>query len=167
MEILGSSVKLISTDSADIDRIIEFEKLNKTFVHQYSKTRHESLLNEKDCLHLSVKRTADNELLGHLIAFGLDDITKILEFRRIVINKKGKGYGREAISLLKKLCFEVLGFHRLWLDVYDDNTRAIALYESQGFVLEGTLRDNIKSKTGFRSQRIYSMLENEYKASFH
>lgn len=97
-----------------------------------------------------------------MIIFGLLNNNKALEFRRITINEKGLGFGREAIRLLKHLCFEKLGFHRLWLDVYDDNDRAIKLYESEGFIKEGTLRDNIKTKTGFRSQRIYSMLENEY-----
>lgn len=65
---------------------------------------------------------------------------------------------------MKQICFEILGFHRLWLDVYDDNERAIKLYESEGFVKEGILRDNIRTESGYRSQRIYSMLENEYTA---
>ncbi|MEO6902846.1 MAG: GNAT family protein [Bacteroidia bacterium] len=51
----------------------------------------------------------------------------------------------------------------MWFDVYDDNDRAIKLYESEGFVKEGTLRDNVITKNGYRSQRIYSMIENEYK----
>ena len=72
--------------------------------------------------------------------------------------------GREAIKLLKQFCFEKLKFHRLWLDVYDNNDRAIRLYESEGFVKEGVLRDCIKTGDGFRSQRIYSMLADEYKA---
>ena len=42
------------------------------------------------------------------------------------------------------------------------NDRAIKLYESEGFIKEGTLRDNIKTDNGYRSQRIYSMIENEY-----
>ena len=72
------------------------------------------------------------------------------------------GFGRESVRLLKQICFEKLKFHRLWLDVYDDNERAIKLYESEGFIKEATLRDNVKTEKGYRSQRIYSMLENEY-----
>ena len=98
-----------------------------------------------------------------MILFGLSNPNKVLEFRRITINEKGLGFGREAIRLLKQLCFELFHFHRLWLDVYDDNERAINLYESEGFVKEGILRENIKSESGYRSQRIYSMLENEYR----
>lgn len=163
IELRGNKIKLINTDLSDIDNIIEFEKTNSQFVHQYSKDKHLALLKEKDCLHLSVKRLDNNKLIGHMIIFGLCNNNKVLEFRRITINEKGLGFGREAIRLLKQFCFEKLKFHRLWLDVYDDNDRAIKLYETEGFIREGILRDNIKTEKGYRSQRIYSLLENEYK----
>ncbi len=98
-----------------------------------------------------------------MIIFGVGNHNKVLEFRRITLNEKGLGFGRDAIRLLKQLCLEKLRFHRLWFDVYDDNDRAIKLYESEGFIKEGTLRDNIKTDNGYRSQRIYSMIEDEYK----
>jgi hypothetical protein len=40
----------------------------------------------------------------------------------------------------------------------DGNTRAIKLYESEGFIKESVLRENTKTEQGFRSQRIYAML---------
>jgi len=163
IEITGNRIRLINTVVSDIDRIIEFEKNNKQFVHQYSKDKHIALLTDDDCLHLSIKHKDNNQLIGHMIIFGICNHNKVLEFRRITINEKGLGFGRDAIRLLKQLCFEKLRFHRLWFDVYDDNDRAIKLYESEGFVKEGTLRDNIKTENGYRSQRIYSMIENEYK----
>ncbi|MBI9039628.1 MAG: GNAT family N-acetyltransferase [Bacteroidales bacterium] len=165
IEITGDRIRLINTVVSDIARIIEFEKNNKQFVHQYSKDKHIALLTDDDCLHLSIKHIDNNLLMGHMIIFGFCNHNKVLEFRRITINEKGLGFGRDAIRLLKQLCFEKLRFHSLWFDVYDDNDRAIKLYESEGFVKEGTLRDNIKADNGYRSQRIYSMIENEYKPS--
>jgi len=159
----GDKIKLVNTVAADIDMIIGFEKQNGQFVHHYSKEKHLALLNDDDCIHLSIRNLDCDSLIGHLILFGQNSKDKVLEFRRITIAEKGKGYGREAIVLIKKFCFEELGFHRLWLDVYDDNQRAIKLYESEGFVKEGVLRENIKTDDGYRSLRIYSMLENEYK----
>lgn len=162
IKLTGNNIRITNTISSDIDTIIEFENINKPFVHQYSREKHKSLLKDNDCLHLSIKRLDNERLIGHMIIFGLCNHNKVLEFRRITINEKGLGFGREAIRLLKYLCFEKLKFHRLWLDVYDDNYRAIKLYESEGFIKEGTLRENIKANTGYRSQRIYSMIENEY-----
>lgn len=164
IELTGDKIRIMNTQSQDLECITEFEAKNKQFVNQYSQDKHLALLNDKDCLHLSVRRRDNDKLAGHILIFGLMDQNKVLEFRRITINEKGLGFGREAIRLLKQLCFEKLGSHRLWLDVYDDNDKAIKLYESEGFVKEGTLRENIKTETGYRSQRIYSMLENEYEA---
>jgi len=163
----GDHIKLTNTIAQDIDMIMEFENSNSRFVHQYPRDKHMTLLKDKDCLHLSIKRLDNDRLVGHMIVFGLCNHNKVLEFRRITINEKGLGFGREAVKLLKQFCFEKLLFHRLWLDVYDDNEKAVKLYESEGFIREGTLRDNIKTDYGFRSQRIYSMLENEYQPVQH
>lgn len=162
IDLQGNKIKLTNSLPSEIDKIIKFENLNKEFVHHYSREKHLALLIDSDCLHLSVRRMDNNNLVGHMILFGIDSNNNVLEFRRLTINEKGKGYGRNAIQLLKKLCFEKLKFHRLWLDVYDDNERAIKLYESEGFVQEALLRENIKTENGYRSQRIYSILETEY-----
>jgi RimJ/RimL family protein N-acetyltransferase len=167
IDITGARIRLINTIASDVDRIIEFEKSNKQFVHQYPKEKHIALLTDDDCLHLSIKNLDNNQLMGYMIIFGIFNHNKVLEFRRIVINEKGAGFGRDSIRLLKQLCFEKLRFHRLWFDVYEDNDSAIKLYESEGFVKEGTLRDTIKTDNGYRSQRIYSMIKNEYKATYN
>jgi len=75
---------------------------------------------------------------------------------------RGKGIGRECLQLICRYCFEIKGFHKLWLDVFEDNERAIKLYVSAGFQQEGRLRDEILGENGFRSLLIFSMLEDEY-----
>lgn len=162
VNLTGNKIRLVNTIASDVDRIINFETSNNQFVHRYPKDKHLLLLKDSDCLHLSIRRIDNNDLVGHMILLGIDSVHKVLEYRRLAINEKGFGYGRDAVQLLKKLCFEKLKFHRLWFDVYDDNERAIGLYESEGFVQEALLRENIKSENGYRSQRIYSMLEDEY-----
>jgi diamine N-acetyltransferase len=61
----------------------------------------------------------------------------------------------------KKYCFNNLKFHRIWLDVFDDNERAIALYKSEGFKVDGHLRDVIKQSDIYRTLILLSILENE------
>lgn len=162
IEVISDKIKLTNTIASDIEMIVGFEKENSQFVGQYNMEQHLDLLKDPACLHLSIRRLSDDKLIGHILAFGLADINNVLEFRRIIINEKGKGYGRTAIKLLKKICFEELGYHRLWLDVFDDNERAIRLYESEGFTKEGLLRENIKTDDGYRSQRIYAIIKKEY-----
>jgi len=162
IELAGNRIKLVDSISEDIETIIGFEKANDGFVCSYSTESHKQLIESEYDLHLSIRRLDNNKLIGHMLCFGLDNPNKVLEFRRFTIMEKGQGFGREALKLLKQFCFEKLKFHRLWLDVFDDNEVAIKLYESEGFVYEGTLRDTFVSGGGYRSQRIYAMLESEY-----
>jgi len=164
VNLVGEKIRLTNSIKEEIDQIIEFEKSNNNFVNHYEKEHHINLLEDKDCFHLSIRRLEDDKLVGHMILFGGESKDKVLEFRRLAINEKGSGFGREAVRLLKKLCFEELKYHRLWLDVYSDNGRAIHVYESEGFIFEGELRDKFKIDSSYRSQRIYSMLEDEYKS---
>ena len=162
MQIIGNNIVINSTVKASIPQIIDLEKSNAPFVDTYSPEKHLQLLKTPDCLHLSIYNKKSIMLIGHIICFGMLNKNLALEIRRITIAEKGLGYGREALRIMKKFCFEHLGFHRLWLDVYHHNDRAIALYESEGFIYEGTLRDCVKRKDNYDSLCLYSMLENEY-----
>ena len=52
----------------------------------------------------------------------------------------GKGYGTEAMQLALRYAFTELNLHRVSLDVFGYNRRAIRSYEKAGFVLEGVQR---------------------------
>ena len=57
----------------------------------------------------------------------------------ILPDYRGKGLGRQLIETTLKAAKEA-GFARIELDVYEDNARAIALYEKLGFAREGVIR---------------------------
>ncbi|MBY5791280.1 GNAT family N-acetyltransferase [Rhizobium leguminosarum bv. viciae] len=52
---------------------------------------------------------------------------------------RGRGLGRRLVQTTLKAAQET-GFVRVELDVYEDNARAIALYEKVGFAREGIVR---------------------------
>ncbi len=56
---------------------------------------------------------------------------------------RGKGVGRALLNLATDMADNWLNLRRLGLTVWVDNTRAIALYESCGFEVEGTLREYV------------------------
>ena len=56
---------------------------------------------------------------------------------------RGRGYGKEALSLVCDFCFQQLGCHRLKVSVLDFNEAAIACYTACGFVREGVLREEV------------------------
>lgn len=162
-EFKGPRLTLSKTVPEDVALIMKLESDNNQFVTEYSRERHMDILKDKNYMHLSIKRKNNGKLVGLVLLFGIQDVNRVLEFRRLAISEKGAGFGRETIRIIKHFCFEQLKFHRLWLDVFDDNQRAIGLYESESFIFEGLLRENHLSNGRYRSLRIYSILESEYK----
>jgi RimJ/RimL family protein N-acetyltransferase len=157
--------QLIKTTILDLNFIVSLENENLSFISPNSKKEHIDLIIDKNISHLILKST-NNTLLGFVILAGLENENRSIEFRRIVINKKGKGFGRMAIKKIKKYCFENLNCQRLWLDVLEDNERAKHLYKSEGFQEEGTLRDTVIIDGKFKSLIIMAILHNEYKKHY-
>ncbi len=54
---------------------------------------------------------------------------------------QGRGVGKALLESLLDLSDNWLNLHRLELDVYTDNAAGVHLYESHGFVIEGTRKD--------------------------
>jgi RimJ/RimL family protein N-acetyltransferase len=52
----------------------------------------------------------------------------------------GKGYGTDATRTMLRFAFGELNLHRVELEVFDYNSRAIRAYEKAGFRREGTRR---------------------------
>lgn len=74
----------------------------------------------------------------------------------------GKGYGTEAMSLLLKYGFEIMNLHRIGLDVYSFNKRAMKSYEKLGFKLEGTIRDELFYDGEYHDSNIMGVLKDEF-----
>lgn len=54
-----------------------------------------------------------------------------------------KGYGTDAMHIIARYAFEELGLHRLSLNVFAYNTRAIRSYEKIGYQVEGRVLEAI------------------------
>ena len=85
----------------------------------------------------------------------------------ILIGEKdawSRGYGSEAIVLLLEWLFNDRGAHRVWLEVFPDNARAVRAYEKVGFVREGTLRETWFVEGRWHDEHIYGILRQEFNA---
>ena len=144
-----------------LSTIIEIEKDNSNYIGQYDFSEHIAVIKSDNEQHLSIFDKSNNLLIGHVILSGLKNKNDSIEFRRIVVSRKEKGFGKESIKLIKEYCFQELRAHRIWLDVFENNDRAIGLYKSQGFKTKGLLRDSIKQNGHYRSLKIMSILAND------
>jgi RimJ/RimL family protein N-acetyltransferase len=76
----------------------------------------------------------------------------------------GKGYGREAMTLILQYGFNELNLHRIQLTVFEYNERAIALYEKLGFRREGVYREFMKRDGKRYDMYLYGLLRPEWEA---
>jgi RimJ/RimL family protein N-acetyltransferase len=67
---------------------------------------------------------------------------------------RGKGYGTDAMRVILRFAFMELNLHRVSLDVFEYNPRAIRSYEKAGFVIEGRKR-RVVNRDGRRWDDIY------------
>ena len=125
--------------------------------------RHLEALAEGGVKHL-IAEDRGGRPLGYAILTGIGDPGHIVCLKRLMVSKKGMGHGRAVLRLVKERAFGELGAHRLWLDVKEGNARARSLYESEGFVAEGVLRDSFWTGEEYESLVVMSILESEYRA---
>jgi RimJ/RimL family protein N-acetyltransferase len=76
--------------------------------------------------------------------------------------ERGKGYGREAMSLILDFAFRELNLHRVFLTVFSYNTTAIAMYEKLGFTREGAHREHLQRDGQRFDMVLYGMLRREW-----
>lgn len=86
----------------------------------------------------------------------------------IVIGEKGhwgKGYGTEAVRLMLRFAFHELGLHRVEIEAFEGNARALRCYEKAGFRSEGTRRHAFYRDGRWIDVHVMSVLEPEFTAA--
>ena len=159
-----SGVRLRPTMLSDLDFVLSVEQdpACRPYITPWERTQHEAAIRFPDFRHFIIEGGEDLAAVGFLILIGCKSQHQSLELKRMVVQAKGGGFGRAALRVAKKVAFDDLGAHRFWLDVKTHNTRAKALYDSEGFVIEGTLRESVRTASGFESLIVMSMLQAEF-----
>jgi RimJ/RimL family protein N-acetyltransferase len=159
-------IVLTPSTQVDADFIMAAEADVQTsgFIVPWARERHLDAMKDPDCEHLIIRQSEAGDRLGFVMLFGVSSRDRAIEFRRIVSVKKGAGIGRATLRAVKALAFGRLNAHRLWLDVKSKNQRARHLYQSEGFVEEGVMRECLLECDGFESLVLMSILRQEHEA---
>jgi RimJ/RimL family protein N-acetyltransferase len=109
---------------------------------------------------------ADDKLIGHCALFRFDDTARTCELGITIGDKSywGRGYGRDAISVLLDYAFRLRNLRRVFLSVNGSNERAIRAYRASGFVEEGRLRAHVWSQGRYEDLVYMGVLREEWKA---
>ena len=152
----GNLVRLRALEELDLDSILRFYntlELRKFLGPSIARSKRymEQWLQEASTrnpwrdghLVMAVAEKETNDFLG--IA-RLKDI--ILPHNRAEVGisiydpeKRGKGYGTDAMLVLLGVGFNILGLHSIYLDTMEDNEWAIHVFEKIGFKHVGILRE--------------------------
>ena len=166
----ASPLRLRPTMLSDLDFVVtvEGDARNLPFITPWDRTQHEGAVRFPDFRHFIVEAGPDGSRDGFVILQGCRNPHGSVELKRLVLQSKGQGLGRRSVRLLKQMAFRDLRAHRFWLDVKSLNTRALALYASEGFVEEGRLRESVRVRSdgadGYDSLIVMSLLDREYQA---
>ncbi|GJM82041.1 N-acetyltransferase [Paenibacillus sp. HMSSN-139] len=98
---------------------------------------------------LAIVRRDEDRPIGDIALQDIDPSNRCCNIR-IAINHTadtGKGFGSEAMRLILDYGFGVLALHRIELNVFDYNERAMHVYEKLGFKREGVQREALFTTT--------------------
>jgi RimJ/RimL family protein N-acetyltransferase len=150
---------------SDVSAIIALEKgpIAREFVGQWDEDRHRAALVSGDARYY-VSQTESGEIQAYAILRGIQEDSRAIELKRIVVAVPERGLGRRLLKELQQIAFDDLRAHRFFLDVYENNSRARHLYESLGFRYEGIMRDAARRDGAWFNLHLMSILEPEYRS---
>ncbi|MHB1407567.1 MAG: GNAT family N-acetyltransferase [Desulfitobacteriaceae bacterium] len=146
-------VNLWSSGSWPLNTMFNKEVLREKFLQESTDGQRFAVLN------------GDNNLIG-TIGFSDFNIPARSATLFITIGDKtfwGKGYGTDALLTFSRFLFSQWNLHRLSLDTWDGNTRAIKAYEKIGFKIEGRQRQARYVMGEYHDAIIMGLLKEEFK----
>ena len=105
----------------------------------------------------------DGEAAGCAAYKVVNERNRIVEGRRLVVHPRfrGRRLGDEIARLFQRQVLGELGFHRLELQIYGFNERAVAHAERVGYVREGVKRKAYLKLSEWQDAVLFSMLQDE------
>ena len=115
---------------------------------------------------LGISPVADDRLIGVCGLHAIDWRNRGATFGIAIgeMDQWGRGYGTEATRLVTAYGFDRLNLHRILLDVYALNDRAMHVYEAVGYRREGIFREAVFRGGSYHDVHRMGMLASEWRA---
>ncbi|QTA38091.1 GNAT family N-acetyltransferase [Thermosipho ferrireducens] len=171
MRLEGKKIVLRPLEIEDAKRIVDI--INDEEVREYlfitfpiSRFSEEDWIRKNALSQQNITFAIDVEdiLVGVTGLMNINWVHRSAEFGIGIFDKRywNKGFGTEATKLMLKYTFEYLNLNRLCLRVFDNNKRAIRVYEKCGFIHEGRERQARYFKGKYWDILRMSILAEEY-----
>jgi diamine N-acetyltransferase len=181
MDFYGEKVRLRAVEREDLPRYVAWfadSAVSENLANQLPM----SLVHEERWFEDILKRPVAEQPLAadakrgrgkweHIGGAGFDLVDKrnrLAECGLFVGRKEywNKGYGRDILLTLLRYGFEILNLNRIQLRVMEFNARAVHLYESIGFVREGSLREAHFYRGRYWDMHLYAILRAEWETRY-
>ena len=177
--LIGQRIRLRAAEKTDIDSFLRWINdpdvtENLMLISPMSRIEeerwYENMINQPPSEHVLVIEAKHENKSTDWHAIGTCQFTRIDWRNRsaevgIMIGEKtfwDHGFGTEAMGLLLAHGFDTLNLHRVWLQVYDKNQRAIRAYEKAGFIHEGSFRQAHYQHGQYYNVHLMSVLKPEW-----
>ncbi|MDT0743841.1 GNAT family N-acetyltransferase [Mammaliicoccus sciuri] len=144
----------------------EYSIMSYWFEEPYESLTELQYLFDKHLLDESEKRFIvedENQVVGIVELVEINYIHRNCEIQIIIKPEfNGKGYAKFAFEKATSYAFDILNMHKIYLYVDTDNEKAVHIYESQGFNIEGLLKEQFYTKGKYKDAYIMALLKHEY-----
>ncbi len=168
----GNTIYLRALEPEDLEFVYRIEN-NEAFwsisytqtpysrflIRQYLENAHQDIYEAKQ-LRLAICLRGSRDAIGLIDLFDFDPAhlragIGILLEEEI---ERGKGYGSQALGLVIRYAFNVLGLHQLYANIDVQNIASTALFTNFGFKLIGIKKDWVKRNNGFSDEAFYQLI---------
>lgn len=149
----------------DIPHIVAIEQIReyRSYIGTWPAEEHLRAIADPDNEYF-VASNEDNTIDGFAILQGIQSEHRSVHLKRIAVRTPNLGCGRLLLEYAMRRAFLYHHAHRLWLDVFETNTRARRIYEGYGFRYDGVLREAILRDGAYHTLALMSLLDREYTA---
>lgn len=114
----------------------------------------------------AIVERASGKVIGRVSMFEVDEDNDIAEIGYAVGRAHwGQGVATEAGKELIKFGFEDMGLNRIEARCNSENFPSEKVMQRLGMTFEGIIREELKIRNEYKSQKLYSILRSEYLAS--
>lgn len=158
-------MSLEPASAADIPAIMRIERTPgyDWFIGRLDEDKHRAQMASDDARYLVWRE--DGEVAAFVLLLKMTNPHGVVEAKTIAAARPGEGLGRRLVPALMDWVFENTGANRLELDCSTANTRALRVYDREGFVREGVVREVYRLEDGtYISSVLFSILRREWEA---
>ena len=171
--IQGKKVFLTAVDHSSVEQLRQWR--NNPELRQYFREHREiskemqerwftERVNSQNQVDFEIHDISTGNLIGHCGLYYIDWINRNAEFTVYIgdMNYRNGGFGSDTLRLLFEYGFSALNLHRIWAEVYSNNT-AIDIYRRLGFIDEGVKRQHHFDAGRYIDSHMLGLLNTEWK----